>query len=75
MGARVPSGTFGRRGGREPARGAPALQRHHLGALLTEAAPATRRSEARAADFFAAKGIVEAVLATVGVAWEAAPLE
>lgn len=53
----------------------PALERHHLGALLTEAAPGTWRSEARAADFFAAKGIVEAVLATVGVAWEAAPLE
>jgi len=52
-----------------------ALERHHLGALLTEAIPATWRSEGRAADFFAAKGIVAAVLDVVGVAWEAAPLE
>jgi phenylalanyl-tRNA synthetase beta chain len=45
----------------------PAHERHHIGAVLTEALPATWRSESRPADFFAAKALVEAALATVGV--------
>jgi phenylalanyl-tRNA synthetase beta chain len=45
----------------------PAYERHHLGAVLTEAAPGTWRSEARPADFYAAKALVEAMLGTVGI--------
>jgi phenylalanyl-tRNA synthetase beta chain len=45
----------------------PAHERHHIGAVLTEALPGTWRSEPRAADFFAAKALVEATLASVGV--------
>ena len=45
----------------------PARERHHLGALLTEVLPGTWRSEPRAADFYAAKALLEAVLAAVRV--------
>ena len=58
-----------------PGGATPAHERHHIAALLTEAAPATWRSEARPADFFAAKGLVEAMLATVGVECWAEPGE
>jgi phenylalanyl-tRNA synthetase beta chain len=61
--------------GGSPRGAAPAHERHHIGAVLTEAAPATWRSEARAADFFAAKGLVEAMLATVGVECRTEPGE
>ncbi|HEX5980791.1 MAG TPA: phenylalanine--tRNA ligase subunit beta [Thermoleophilaceae bacterium] len=49
----------------------PALERHHLGALLTEAAPGGWRSERRPADFFAARALLEAVLEVAGVDWVA----
>jgi phenylalanyl-tRNA synthetase beta chain len=45
----------------------PAYERHHLGAVITQAAPATWRSEPRPADFYAAKALVEAMLGTVGL--------
>jgi phenylalanyl-tRNA synthetase beta chain len=45
----------------------PAHERHHLGALLTEALPGTWRSEARPADFHAAKAVLEAMLAAARV--------
>jgi phenylalanyl-tRNA synthetase beta chain len=45
----------------------PAAERHHLAGLLTQAAPATWRSDAGAADFYAAKGVVEALMAVVGL--------
>jgi phenylalanyl-tRNA synthetase beta chain len=45
----------------------PAHERHHVGALLTQALPGTWRSEPRPADFFAAKALAEAMLASVGV--------
>jgi phenylalanyl-tRNA synthetase beta chain len=45
----------------------PAYERHHVGAVITQAQPGTWRSEPRPADFHAAKGLVEAMLATVGV--------
>jgi phenylalanyl-tRNA synthetase beta chain len=45
----------------------PAHERHHIGAVLTEAAPASWRSERRDADFYAAKAFAEAMLASVGV--------
>jgi phenylalanyl-tRNA synthetase beta chain len=45
----------------------PAFERHHIGAVLTQAAPGTWRSEARPADFYAAKALAEAMLASVGI--------
>jgi len=45
----------------------PAHERHHLAGLLSESAPATWRAEARTADFYAAKAVVEALLAVAGV--------
>jgi phenylalanyl-tRNA synthetase beta chain len=47
----------------------PALERHHLAVLLTEGAPGGWRSERRAADFFAARALLEAVLEVAGVEW------
>jgi phenylalanyl-tRNA synthetase beta chain len=41
----------------------PARERHHIGALLTHAAPAGWRTPAVGADFFAAKGVLEGLLA------------
>jgi phenylalanyl-tRNA synthetase beta chain len=45
----------------------PARERHHLAAALTSAAPRTWRSAGAAADFFAVKGLVEAVAGVAGV--------
>src|SRR4051812_22144416 len=50
-----------------PGGATPAFERHHLAALITEAAPGTWRSEARGADFYAAKALAETTLASVGV--------
>jgi phenylalanyl-tRNA synthetase beta chain len=47
----------------------PALERHHLAVLLTEAAPGGWRSERRPADFFAARSLLEAVLGVAGLDW------
>ncbi len=49
----------------------PALERHHLAVLLTEAAPGGWRSERREADFFAARALLEALLEVAGVDWRA----
>jgi phenylalanyl-tRNA synthetase beta chain len=49
----------------------PALERHHLAVLLTEAVPGGWRSERRQADFFAARALLEAVLEVAGVDWVA----
>jgi phenylalanyl-tRNA synthetase beta chain len=68
-GGPVPTATSG--GGLEsrPPRGArPAHERHHLAGLLTELVPATWRSEPRTADLYAAKAVVEALMAVAGVA-------
>jgi phenylalanyl-tRNA synthetase beta chain len=51
----------------------PAHEPHHLGALLTEAAPGGWRSQARKADFFAARALAEALLGIAGLALEVAP--
>ncbi len=48
----------------------PAAEGHHLAALLTQAAPGTWRREPVAADFYAAKGLVEAIGSVSGVALE-----
>jgi phenylalanyl-tRNA synthetase beta chain len=45
----------------------PAHESHHVGGVLTEALPGTWRSEPRPADYYAAKGLVEAMLRTVGL--------
>jgi phenylalanyl-tRNA synthetase beta chain len=50
-----------------PGGATPAHERHHVGALITQALPKTWRSPERSADFYAAKGLLEAVLATAGV--------
>jgi phenylalanyl-tRNA synthetase beta chain len=47
----------------------PALERHHLAVLLTEAEPGGWRSEGRPADFFAARALLEAVLGAAGLDW------
>jgi phenylalanyl-tRNA synthetase beta chain len=47
----------------------PALERHHLAVLLSEAAPGGWRSDRRPADFFAARALLEAVLGAAGVEW------
>jgi phenylalanyl-tRNA synthetase beta chain len=46
---------------------APAEERHHLGALLTQAAPAGWRTPARAADFYAAKALLEPLMDAAGL--------
>jgi phenylalanyl-tRNA synthetase beta chain len=56
---RVPEGS--------PRGATPADERHHVGGVLTEARPGTWRSEPRAADYYAAKALVEALLGSVGV--------
>ncbi|MGH2716816.1 MAG: phenylalanine--tRNA ligase subunit beta [Thermoleophilaceae bacterium] len=49
----------------------PALERHHMGVLLTEAAPGGWRTPARAADLYAARSLLEALLQAGGVEWTA----
>jgi phenylalanyl-tRNA synthetase beta chain len=49
----------------------PALERHHLAVLLTEAARGGWRSDSRPADFYAARALLEAVLEAAGVEWTA----
>ncbi|HEY0632099.1 MAG TPA: phenylalanine--tRNA ligase subunit beta [Thermoleophilaceae bacterium] len=53
----------------------PADERHHVGGVLTEALPGTWRSEPRAADYYAAKGLVEAMLRAVGLEFSVEPGE
>ena len=48
-------------------------EKHHLGVLMTEAAPAGWRTPARRADFPAARAVVEGLLEVAGLAWEARP--
>jgi phenylalanyl-tRNA synthetase beta chain len=56
-----------------PAGELPALERQHLGALATEAVRGGWRSDARPADFFSARALLEAVLAVARVDWRAEP--
>jgi phenylalanyl-tRNA synthetase beta chain len=53
----------------------PAYERHHLAAVLTQGAPGSWRSEARPADFYDAKALVEVALRAVGVDFEVEPGE
>src|SRR5207248_6214161 len=59
-----------------PPRGAtPALERHHLGAVLAGSPPAGWRTPSPPSDFFACKALLEALLATarVSASFEPAP--
>jgi phenylalanyl-tRNA synthetase beta chain len=51
----------------------PADESHNLAAVLTRAAPGGWRSKPQAADFYAARALLEAVLAPAGVDWRAEP--
>jgi phenylalanyl-tRNA synthetase beta chain len=51
----------------------PVEEHHHLAGLVTEAQPAGWRSERVAGDFYAVRGLVEAVLLAAGVDWRAEP--
>jgi phenylalanyl-tRNA synthetase beta chain len=63
-------------GGDRPAMGAlPAREHHHVGALMTVGLPGTWRSPERPADFYAAKGVLEGVMAATGVPWRVEPAE
>lgn len=45
----------------------PAAEHHHVAGLLTRSSPVTWRSPAGKADFFAGKGLVEALMASAGL--------
>jgi phenylalanyl-tRNA synthetase beta chain len=53
----------------------PAGERHHLGALLTGHERRGWRTPPAPVDFFRAKGLVDAILTSAGVAWFAEPGE
>jgi phenylalanyl-tRNA synthetase beta chain len=61
-----PDGDLGAPQG-SPGGSTPAAERHHVAGLLTQSAPSTWRSPAGRADFYAGKGLVEALLATAGL--------
>jgi phenylalanyl-tRNA synthetase beta chain len=48
----------------------PAAERHHVGGLLTQSSPGTWRSAPGAADFYAGKGLVEALIGVCGLGLE-----
>jgi phenylalanyl-tRNA synthetase beta chain len=53
----------------------PAREPHHLAALLTGKLPASWRGGGRRVDYFAARGLLDGVLAPLGIAIEVAPAE
>jgi len=55
--------------GRVPRGAVPAHERHHIGALMTQAVPGTWRRPAEPADFFAAKGVLAGLLDSLRVDW------
>ena len=63
----VPTGT--------PAGATPASERHHIAAVLTQASPATWRSDAVPADFFAAKALVAHLLDVARVDVQLSPVD
>jgi phenylalanyl-tRNA synthetase beta chain len=50
-----------------PCGAAPAAERHHVAGLLTQSSPATWRSPAGKADFYAGKGLAQALLGAAGL--------
>jgi len=61
-----PDGGLGAPDG-SPGGATPAAERHHIAGLLTQSAPATWRSPAGKADFYAGKGLVEALMSAAGL--------
>jgi len=61
-----PDGDLGAPDG-SPGGATPATERHHVAGLLTQSSPPTWRSPAGPADFYAGKGVVEALMATAGL--------
>jgi phenylalanyl-tRNA synthetase beta chain len=57
--------------GDRPQGSTPARERHHIAALATELAPRGWRSKRVKPTFYAAKALVEAMLAPLGIDWEA----
>jgi phenylalanyl-tRNA synthetase beta chain len=51
----------------------PADEKHHIATLMTLAAPATWRSPARDADYYAARALLDALMAAAQVDWEPQP--
>lgn len=70
----APDGELGAPEG-SPGGAAPAAESHHVGGLVTESAPGTWRSGAGVADFYAAKGFVEALLGVAGLELVVEPLK
>jgi phenylalanyl-tRNA synthetase beta chain len=66
-----PSGPLGTPDTGSPVGATPADERHHLAGLQTQALPGGWRTEARPADFFSARALLEAVLEVAGVEWSA----
>jgi phenylalanyl-tRNA synthetase beta chain len=64
-----PAGPLDDVSGDSPGGRAPALERHHLAVLVTQAAPGGWRSPPRPADFYAAKGLLEGLLDAAGLRW------
>jgi phenylalanyl-tRNA synthetase beta chain len=60
---------------RSPRGALPSGERHHLGAVLIGSGESGWRTKGRAADFYRAKGVVEALLEAAGVDWYAEPGE
>jgi phenylalanyl-tRNA synthetase beta chain len=56
-----------------PGGATPALERHHLALVETQAAAGGWRGEGHGADFFTARALLEAVLGAAGVDWRAEP--
>ena len=53
----------------------PAVERHHLAALLVGTTAPGWRTASAPVDFYAAKAVLEGVLSTAGVEWSVAPAE
>ncbi|MBX5469110.1 MAG: phenylalanine--tRNA ligase subunit beta [Thermoleophilaceae bacterium] len=61
--------------GRVPRGAVPASERHHIGAVMTEAVPGSWRRAPEPADFFAVKGVLAGVLDSLRVEWRVEPAE
>jgi phenylalanyl-tRNA synthetase beta chain len=65
----APAGSLNGAANGSPAGAMPALERHHLGVLATQALPGGWRTQATPADFFSARALLEALLAVAGLDW------
>ena len=70
-----PSGSLDAAPADSPKGETPAEERHHLSALLTIGQPAGWRTPGRAADYYSARAVLDALLETAGVGWRAEPGE